>query len=316
MKRLIIFSMVLLLALTLIIPTGAAAGIGVVVKLDGKEISFPDAKPYVNQDDRTMVPVRFISESLGCKVEWQEKDQLVTISDSKKRITLRIGENWATVNDGKASTKVEFDTRAVLTGERTFVPLRFISESLGAGVVWDEVNSTVIIRSDGTVESVPEPTPKPTSWKNVEVPMTIVGSDDMPEGFIKPQFVIKHHPDGLGGYFSINLKNVEEYRNSAADYTFKATCLNYDLVNWSIGIPDIKRQDTDYPLQNKFRYKYVTPTLWVAPPQNVKFNSHPELGEVEIQPGVVLEMQVEFYYAGLKQIYRDSIELKAKEEIR
>lgn len=142
-----------------------------IVKLDGKPVSFPDAKPYVNEDDRTLVPVRFVSEALGCIVEWEETRELVTITKAPYRILFRIGENSAIVNNGKSDVKKVFDTKAVLREERTFVPLRFISETLGAGVAWDEVNNTVVIRSDGTVEAVATPTPAPTPTPTPEIPV-------------------------------------------------------------------------------------------------------------------------------------------------
>lgn len=144
---------------------------GVKVKLDGKLIGFPDAQPYVNEDERTLVPVRFVSEAMGCKVEWEESRELVTITKAPYRILLKIGENSAIVNDGKSDVKKEFDTKAVLKGDRTFVPLRFVSETLGAGVAWDEVNNTVILRSDGTVEVVATPTPAPTPTPTPKVPV-------------------------------------------------------------------------------------------------------------------------------------------------
>mgnify|MGYP000208578497 CR=1 FL=1 len=289
-----------------------------IVKLDGKPVSFPDAKPYVNEDNRTMVPVRFVTEALGCNVKWEEADQLVIISKDPKRILFQIGQNWAIVNDQKTDIRKEFDTKAVLKEERTMVPLRFISETLGAGVAWDEVNNTVLIRSDGIVEAVatptpgPTPTPTPVSWVNVEVPMTLVEGDPMPEGFIKPQFVVKHVPLGQAEYFSIDLKNIEAYKNTAEDYAYKITCLNHDLINWTTGIPDIKRMDNVRNLSTEFAYKYVTPVLWGAPSKDHQFNNHPELGKVEIHPGVILEMQVEFYYAGLKQTYRDNVQIKPR----
>lgn len=142
-----------------------------IVRLDGKQIQFPDAQPYVNEDDRTLVPVRFVSEALDCKVEWEETRELVTITKAPYRILLRIGESFAIVNNGKSDVKKVFDTKAVLREERTFVPLRFISETLGAGVAWDEVNNTVVIRSDGTVEVVATPTPAPTPTPTPEIPI-------------------------------------------------------------------------------------------------------------------------------------------------
>lgn len=194
-----------LLSLSIIFSVGeiknvsAAVKATPIIKLDGTVLSFPtDGIPYINDNDRTMVSARFVTESMKCKVDWNEPNQLITITKGEKKIFLVIGQEWATVFDTTANTSTRkiFDTKAVLKGDRTFVPLRFISEAFGAGVAWDETNNAVIIRSDGAVEqtvtptSTPTPTPQSKSWKNVEIPMTIVGSDEMPNGFIKPQFVI------------------------------------------------------------------------------------------------------------------------------
>lgn len=306
-----------LLSLSIIFSAGGIKNVSAavkatpIIKLDGAVMTFPsDGIPYIDDNDRTMVSARFVTESMKCKVDWSESEQQVIITKGDKMILLKVGNDWATVIDNatKRSEKKSFDTKVVVKNNRTFVPLRFISESLGAGIVWDEVNYTVIVRSDGTVEHVAK------SWKNIEVPMIIVGSDEMPEGFIKPQFVIKHHMDGSASYFDIGLKNIEDYRNTASDYSYKIKCLNYDTVNWTVNIPDITRTDNIRYLENSFKHKYVNPYLWGSPSTNVKFNNHPELGEVVIKPGTVLEMQVEFYYAGLKQVYRDNIKIMPEVE--
>jgi Copper amine oxidase N-terminal domain. len=312
----------------------------VIVKLDGKVVSFPDTQPYVNEDNRTMVPVRFISEAMGCEVKWEEANQMVIITKAPKRILLQIDQNWAIVNDTKTDMRKEFDTKAVLKNDRTMVPLRFVSETLGAGVAWDEGNSTVVIRSDGVVEQVagttPTPTPTPTKfpdivhtetpkpvvystpppnpWKNVEEPMTLIEaeSDTMPEGFIQPEFTVKHLADGLASYFNIKLSNLADYKDTASDYAFKITCLNYDIVNWRTSIPDIERTDNLRNLSDKFLYQYLNPILWASPSSTQQFKSHPELGSLEMKEGLTLDMQVEFYYAGLKHVYRSSVTVHDK----
>lgn len=111
------------------------------VMLDGQKIWFPDAQAYIDANQRTLVPVRFVAESLGAKVGWEGKSQSVPISRDGQDIRLTIGSATATVN-GK---QVKLDTQAVMTGGRTFVPLRFVSEVLGAEVKWDSKISTVFI---------------------------------------------------------------------------------------------------------------------------------------------------------------------------
>ncbi|MCF6094499.1 copper amine oxidase N-terminal domain-containing protein [Microaerobacter geothermalis] len=121
--------------------------VGVVI--DDLGIKFPDAQPYINEDNRTMVPVRFIAEArhIEADVSWNPFTRTVTIekpnSDGKTQtvIKLKVGENKALVN----GQEVTFDTKAVIKDDRTMVPLRFVAETLGARVFWDPRVKAVII---------------------------------------------------------------------------------------------------------------------------------------------------------------------------
>jgi hypothetical protein len=92
-------------------------------------IVFPDQRPIIS-GGRTLVPVRCISESLGYKVDWDPGAQAVTISDAGKTVRLTIGSRDALV-DGAEDF---LDAPAMITGGRTMVPLRFISEACGEKV--------------------------------------------------------------------------------------------------------------------------------------------------------------------------------------
>ncbi|MBQ7103240.1 MAG: copper amine oxidase N-terminal domain-containing protein, partial [Anaerotignum sp.] len=90
---------------------------------------------------RTMLPARFVAEALGGVVTWDEAEQKVTIVKDGSVIEIFIGEPFATV-DGEP---VELDCAAYIENDRTYLPLRFIAENLGAEVVWDAVQRTVTI---------------------------------------------------------------------------------------------------------------------------------------------------------------------------
>lgn len=111
----------------------------------GERVSNDVAPLIVN--DRTMLPARFVAESLGAKVSWNEEEEIVTISGfhlkTGKPITIliTIGSDKATVN-GKTVT---LDSSAFLQNDRTYTPIRFISEELGAEVEWIEDDEQVII---------------------------------------------------------------------------------------------------------------------------------------------------------------------------
>ncbi len=102
-----------------------------------------DVAPYVQPgSDRTMVPVRFISEGLGATVEWLADSEQVRITDGVRMILLAIDSNIAYVND----EAIALDAAPQIVQDRTFVPLRFISETLGASVDYDATTDTVTIR--------------------------------------------------------------------------------------------------------------------------------------------------------------------------
>jgi hypothetical protein len=136
----------LLLALAVLVPaTGAVANAGsqpIYIFVDGVKVGFPDQKPFVDENNRTLVPVRFVSEALGAKVGWTAKTQEVSVTDTGKSIRLWIGKDTYTLNG--ASKKM--DTRAVLTASgRTMVPFRFISEALGCEVNYENVEGIGVI---------------------------------------------------------------------------------------------------------------------------------------------------------------------------
>ncbi len=109
--------------------------------VNGNPVDFPDVEPYVNEDNRTMVPVRFISEQLGANVSWDQLNQTVNIAYNQKKIGIPIDSKLVYV-DGN---EIQLDTNAVIKNYRTMVPLRFVSEALGARVLWSSAASIVRI---------------------------------------------------------------------------------------------------------------------------------------------------------------------------
>ncbi len=112
--------------------------IGIVV--DNVPIFF-DSDPYIDSNNRTMAPVRAISEALGAEVEWDPAGYEVTIIRDKLTVKLAIGSNTAAVND----IEITMDTEPVIRNDRTMIPVRYIGELLGDFVDWDGANRVVIV---------------------------------------------------------------------------------------------------------------------------------------------------------------------------
>lgn len=86
-----------------------------------------DAAPYVDSNWRTMVPFRVLGETFGAKVNWDQDAQTVTYTYGDTELVMTIGEETYTLN-GEEQT---MDTAPVLSGDRTYVPVRFVAEDLG-----------------------------------------------------------------------------------------------------------------------------------------------------------------------------------------
>ena len=121
----------------------------VVVFVDGKQTS------GMIVTNRTMVPLRTIAESMGAEVEWIADIQNIVVKKSGKKIALEIGRNMALINENP----VYLDKAPMLINDKTMVPLRFISENLGAKVHWDEYTRTVYISTTGDEIIPPKPVP-------------------------------------------------------------------------------------------------------------------------------------------------------------
>ena len=88
----------------------------------------------VVKNERTLLPLRFVSESFGCDVEYDEATKGITVNGDGINIRLTVGKSEYTVN----GEKKEFDVPAEIENDRTLVPLRALAEALGKEVFWDE----------------------------------------------------------------------------------------------------------------------------------------------------------------------------------
>ena len=91
-----------------------------------------DVAPYI-KNSRTLVPIRFVTEALNSSVYWLPETRQVRIVDGPKEIFLTIDSTRVTIG----STVYTMDVPPQIVNGRTFVPLRFVSENLGAAVEWN-----------------------------------------------------------------------------------------------------------------------------------------------------------------------------------
>lgn len=113
------------------------------VYVDGKRIFF-DVPPLV-EDGRTLVPLRGVFEALGAGVVWDAATKTVKASFADREIIMKTGA-WEALVNGK---QVGLDAPARVVDGRTLVPLRFMSENLGATVHWQSNPPTIFVKSPG-----------------------------------------------------------------------------------------------------------------------------------------------------------------------
>ncbi len=125
------------------------------VTVDGDVVGFP-GQPPVQRFGTVLVPLRGVFEKLGATVMYDSATRTILANRGATTVSLKLGDAQAMVN-GQPQT-LSLPAQAV--SGTTLVPLRFVSEALGAQVQWNGASRTVIISTTG-VATVPTPTPQP-----------------------------------------------------------------------------------------------------------------------------------------------------------
>lgn len=109
--------------------------IGSTAVLVDEQAIINDVAPVIH-NDRTLVPIRVITEALGGQVAWNEAAKEVTLTVNGKEIKMTIGK-----------VLEKYGVAPVIIGGRTFVPVRFVADELGAVTTWDDATKTVTIQA-------------------------------------------------------------------------------------------------------------------------------------------------------------------------
>lgn len=119
------------------------------IVVNGAKINTDTAPVIIN--DRTMVPLRAIAESLGCDVIWNEADKAIMVHRNSHLYTFWIGYDTAFDyynNSINIDNTCFLDSPPVIINDRTMIPIRAVSEMMGASVSWDDLTRTVNINVD------------------------------------------------------------------------------------------------------------------------------------------------------------------------
>lgn len=157
---------------------GTAFGAEANVTVDGKQVEFTDAKPYVDENGRTMVPLRPVADAMGIDVKWDRRTKTAVFSEtfdpgiegfgydvngkqvygrivymslSFKMDDPQVKMYGRVVKDNGETTTIadafKMDTTVVIKDGRTYAPLRYMVQSFGYNVGWDQETKTVAVEN-------------------------------------------------------------------------------------------------------------------------------------------------------------------------
>ncbi len=232
--------------------------------MDGQAVS--SETPSFVYIDRTLVPVRFISEKYGAKVDWDQKTKTAIINSGDKEIRLTIDSAIATIN----GEKLVLDKNAIprlVTFEnneiKTMVPLSFIAEILGFEVGWDETNKAPFINTTKNEDNSLEE--KPIDNSSIKVINNIYsskGSTDINKIFINGGKDLKYETI----FLSDSNKLVIDIQNSKLALTATGD------EPGSISIDDTFIKDIQY---SQFSYEPSVTRVVVTLKNQIKYNIMP-----------------------------------------
>lgn len=141
---------VLLMLTMMLVPALAQAETAVRLVVDGVEVQ-TDVAPVL-ENDRTLVPIRAVTEALGFEVEWDQETRTATLTKGETTIQLTVGSPEAVVN----GEKVALDVAPFIVSDRMMVPVRFVAEEIGLLVDWEQETRTVLITSQPPADEAAE----------------------------------------------------------------------------------------------------------------------------------------------------------------
>jgi hypothetical protein len=152
MKKFLALTTAAMLAFSAMSMTAFAAD-GVTLVVNGATVDFAGDQGPVIQNGRTLVPFRAAFEKMGADVNWYDDIHLCEAKYGDTTVSIEINSTKVKLGDG---AEIESDVPAQIINGRTMVPLRVLSESIGAEVKWDNATRTVTVNTPTVTGEAPE----------------------------------------------------------------------------------------------------------------------------------------------------------------
>lgn len=152
-----------------------------IVRIDSTNVEFDEefGTPFIDENDRTLVPFRAALEAFGAEVDWDQATRTAKAVKGDITVEVPIGEAYIVKN----GEEIENDTVAIIKNDRTYLPIRAIMEAFGADVQWDRNLRTVVITSEpiDAKANVLEANEKQYEWENYDMKILMNMSIAVPE---------------------------------------------------------------------------------------------------------------------------------------
>lgn len=256
-----------------------AAEKGVDVYINGSQLNIPPSfgQPFYDGNNRLQIPMRYIIQSCGYDVVWNNPQQTATVPTQKGNVVITLGSQVMATPNGP----VQMDTSAIAKDGRTYIPLRFALESLGFQVEWvggAQRDSVYITGEIGSTSS--------------RVPMTAAEISAMasPAVFYVEVADASGNPFASGSGFFIDPSCIGVTNYHVLEGAYSATLTGSDGATYEIGMVLYYDKERDlavfsaYPTNDKV-------TLGSAPYLDVASPSSVQNGDVVYAIGSPLGLQ-------------------------
>lgn len=179
------------------------------VTVDGRPLHL-DAPPLIAAG-RVLVPFRALFETFGVKVGWDAEKELIT--GTKDGVTLELRPDCQAARVGGVLQRMDGPVRTA--GGRSFVPLRFVAETLGCAVDWDEEAAAVTVRTGGRGAKIIVPAAVPLNLPESQAAgsekVAYLTFDDGPHPSVTPLILETLAQCGVKATFFVVGSNAEKY---------------------------------------------------------------------------------------------------------
>lgn len=234
MKNIKVFFSVLLFAFAISFVTAntADAAGNISIYINGEKQPF--SSKAIVENGNTLVPLRGIFEELGATVYWNPETQTIDAKKGNINVWLKIGSKRTKVN----GVVYYISAPAKVKNGSTLVPLRFISESLGATVDWNQKAKSIKITQGssnsnsesgsvvGYVSSI-----KSLNPTEVEKKIKANATSKWPSDYTMQAYVIENQTEAYKELVNLSITSDDQY--NILEQAFKKWNYDFEMVQYT-----------------------------------------------------------------------------------